>query len=166
MTRSIIVAKADNNAIGVKGDLPWHISEDLKFFKRTTLGCPVIMGRTTFNSLGRPLPGRLNIVLTRSSESTFPDGVRSAASLEEAYKIAESSNTTDQYFVIGGASVYKEALPSADKLYITEVHTSLDYADAFFPEIIRDQWKEISRSETYTDAETGYTFEFVEYTRK
>lgn len=158
MIKSIIVAKADNNAIGINGDLPWHISEDLKFFKQTTIGSPIIMGRTTFDSLGHALPGRLNIVLSRG-ELSLPQGVIQAKSLEEAYKIAEKD-----CFIIGGATVYKEAIADVDILYVTEVHTIIEDADAFFPEIDLNIWKEVSRSETFTDHK--YSFEFVKYLKR
>lgn len=161
MKKCLIVAVADNLAIGVKGALPWHLSEDLKYFKRTTASFPVIMGRTTYFSIGRPLPGRLNIVLNLGGDP-IPE-VLTVNSFEEAYAAAEPAG---KCFIIGGASVYRAALPEMDELYITRVHTVVEGADAFFPEIDPLVWKEQSRSETLTDPETGYSFEFVVYCRR
>ena len=162
MQKNIIVAIADNNAIGKDNALLWHISEDLKFFRRQTLGCPVIMGRKTFESIGRPLGGRVNIVISRGF-STGED-VAVAGSLEEAFAVAESTNL-EKCFVMGGGQIYAQALPHADRLVVTHVHTVIEEADTFFPPIDPDVWKAESRSEMKIDEETGYTFEFVEYIR-
>ena len=162
MQKNIIVAIADNNAIGKDNALLWHISEDLKFFRRQTLGCPVIMGRKTFESIGRPLGGRVNIVISRGF-STGED-VAVAGSLEEAFAVAESTNL-EKCFVMGGGQIYAQALPHADRLVVTHVHTVIEDADTFFPPIDPDVWKAESRSEMKIDEETGYTFEFVEYVR-
>lgn len=162
MDKCIIVALADNRAIGVRGDLPWHLSEDLKYFKRTTSGSPVIMGRRTYDSIGRPLPGRKNIVLT-SRGADLPETVCAVPTVVQAFAAAEPA---DRCFVIGGASVYRELLPSADRLYLTFVHTVIVDADAFFPEIDFSLWEEESRSEMFRDAESGIEFEFVVYSRK
>ena len=165
MEKCIIVAVADNYGIGVKGDLPWHLSEDLQYFKKTTRGYPVIMGRTTYYSLPfRPLKGRKNIVLNLGWDP-IPDEVTCVYSFEEAYKEAEATGA-DKCFVMGGASVYRAALPDMDKLYITHVHTVGEGADAFFPEIDPAVWERESTSETHTDPETGYSFEFVVYRRR
>ncbi len=186
MEKVIIVAIADNNAIGRDNALLWHISEDLKFFKRTTSGCPVIMGRRTFESIGRPLPKRINIVVSRGFEA--PDGVVVVASLEEAYGVAaealadgpsmdsaEAGPTggfsveelaESRCFVIGGGQIYAQALETADRLIITHVHTVIEDADTFFPVISPEVWTVASRSEAMTDPETGYEFEFVEYIHK
>ena len=162
MQKNIIVAIADNNAIGKDNALLWHISEDLKFFRRQTLGCPVIMGRKTFESIGRPLGGRVNIVISRGF-STGED-VAVAGSLEEAFAVAESTNL-EKCFVMGGGQIYAQALPHADRLVVTHVHTAIEEADTFFPPIDPEVWKAESRSEMKIDEETGYTFEFVEYIR-
>lgn len=164
MEKCIIVAVADNNAIGKNNDLLWHISEDLKFFKRTTLGCPVIMGRRTFESIGRPLPKRLNIVVSRKGYDA-PEGVMVVPSLEEAYALAESSESPQRVFVIGGGQIYAQAMSHADRLIITHVHTIIEDADTFFPVIDNSVWKAESRSEMQTDPETGWDFEFVEYVK-
>ena len=163
MEKCLIVAIADNNGIGVKGDLPWHISEDLKYFKSVTHGYPVIMGRTTYFSLPfRPLKGRKNIVLNLGGEP-IPE-VTCVYSFDEAFAEAEATGQ-DKCFVMGGASVYRAAMPLMDKLYITHVHTVVEDADVFFPEIDPAIWRCTSASETHTDPETGLTFEFRVYVR-
>ena len=163
MEKSIIVAISDNNAIGRDNQLLWHISEDLKFFKRTTLGCPVIMGRKTFESIGRALPKRVNIVVSRGFNTG--EEVAVAASLEDAFKVAEETNL-ERCFVIGGGQIYAQALPLVDSLIVTHVHTAIEDADTFFPEIDPAIWKVVQRSELLHDEESGYDFEFVEYIRK
>ena len=183
MEKCLIVAIADNGAIGKNNELLWHISEDLKFFRRTTLGCPVIMGRKTFESIGRPLPKRQNIVVSRRGFEA-PEGVSVVGSLEDAYKVVEqglSENQatatpdpatiiTDQIviprmFIMGGGQIYAQALPDMDRLIITHVHTVIEDADTFFPAIDPAVWHVEERSELMTDPETGYTFEFVTYCR-
>ena len=161
MEKCLIVAVADNWGIGKKGDLPWHISEDLKYFKEKTRGCPVIMGRTTYFSLPfRPLKGRKNIVLNLGGDP-IPE-VECVNSFDEAYAAAEPA---ERCFIMGGASVYRAAVPDMDRLFITHVHTVID-ADVFFPEIDMDVWEVESRSEMHTDPETGFNFEFVVYRKK
>ena len=160
MKKCIIVAVADNWGIGVKNALPWHISEDLQYFKAVTRGYPVIMGRSTYFSIGRPLPGRKNIVLNLGGDP-IPE-VTCVYSFDEAYAEAAATGK-DKCFIIGGASVYRAALPDMDRLYITHVHTEVKDADVFFPEIDPEVWERISTSETHTDPETGFEFEFVVY---
>ncbi len=169
MEKCLIVAIADNHAIGRNNELLWHISEDLKFFRRTTSGCPVIMGRKTYESIGRPLPKRTNIVVSRGFDA--PDGVMAVSSLEEAYSVAAASAASpdsctygaERCFIMGGGQIYAQALPSMDRLIITHVHTVIEDADTFFPTIDPSVWTVASRSEMMTDPETGYEFEFVEY---
>ena len=183
MEKCIIVAIADNNAIGRDNALLWHISEDLKFFKRTTSGCPVIMGRKTFESIGRPLPKRTNIVISRGFDA--PDGVIVVGSLEDAYATAASAiqsvvspissipdvmSSEDEIspsrcFIMGGGQIYAQAMHDADILIITHVHTVIEDADTFFPPIDPSVWKVEERSEMHHDDETGYDFEFVTYSR-
>ncbi len=149
-------------AIGKNNDLLWHISEDLKFFKRTTSGHPVVMGYNTYLSIGaRPLPKRRNIVVSSSRPEGERDGVEFFKSLESA--LAAASEGVDEVFVMGGGMLYRSALPMADKLYITEVDTVIEDADTFFPAIDPAIWHESARSERFTDPETGYGFSFVEY---
>ena len=162
MEKCLIAAIGADNEIGIGGRLPWHLSEDLKYFKRVTDGHPVIMGRTTYFSLPfRPLKGRKNIVLTRRGEPV-PDVV-CAASLEEAY---DAACPCERCFIIGGASVYKAAIDDMDRLYITHVDAKIPEADAFFPEINADIWRLESRSETLRDEKTGYGFEFAVYVKR
>ena len=160
MKKCIIVAVADNWGIGVNNDLPWHISEDLQYFKAVTKGYPVIMGRSTYFSIGRPLPGRKNIVLNLGGDP-IPE-VTCVYSFDEAYAAAAETGK-DKCFIIGGASVYRAALNDMDRLYITHVHTEVKNADVFFPEIDPEIWERISTSNTHTDPETGFEFEFVVY---
>lgn len=167
MEKCVIVAIADNNAIGRNNELLWHISEDLKFFRRTTSGCPVIMGRKTFDSIGRPLPKRTNIVVSRGFEA--PEGVTVVSSLSEAYSVALSAECevdSQRCFVIGGGQIYAQAINDADRLVVTHVHTVIEDADTFFPEIDPDLWVVTDRSEMQTDPETGYNFEFVTYEKR
>lgn len=167
MEKCIIVAIADNNAIGKDNALLWHISEDLKFFKRKTSGCPVIMGRKTFESIGRPLPKRTNIVVSRGFAAS--EGVVVVPSLEEAYSIASAvisdSIGNPRCFVIGGGQIYAQALQEVDRLIVTHVHTVIEGADTFFPQIDPQVWTVADRSEMFHDEESGYDFEFVEYKR-
>ena len=170
MIKSIIAAVADNGAIGRDNELLWHLSEDLRYFRRVTLGSAVVMGRNTFLSLGKPLPGRFNIVVTRDPDARF-DGAAAAASPEDACSAAQAAAAAgecraDECFIIGGGALYRSCMDTADRLYITEVHVSPKDADTFFPEINPASWKETSRSEKYTDPGTGCTFEFVVYERK
>lgn len=177
MEKCIIVAIADNNAIGKDNALLWHISEDLKFFKRTTVGCPVIMGRKTFESIGRPLPKRVNVVVSRGFDA--PDGVIVVSSLDEAYDAASHCHSElvsschsepveespSRCFVIGGGQIYAQAIADADKLIVTHVHTVIEEADTFFPTIDPSVWKVEERSEIMHDEESGFDFEFVIYKR-
>ena len=182
---SIIAAVADNGAIGKGNALLWHIKEDMKYFRKVTMGCPVIMGRRTFESLGRPLPGRLNIVVSRSLQENAgrlsAAGVCVASSLEEAVSLAgkglpddmaaRTDGTADPHhkgeiFIIGGGEIYRQAVPLADMMYITEVHTEVDDADTFFPRIDAGEWEEVSRSEMQIDHTCGLGYEFVTYSRK
>ena len=163
MQKNIIVAISDNNAIGRNNELLWHISADMKFFRRQTLGWPVIMGRKTFVSIGRALPGRANIVISRGF--TTGEDVEVVGSLQDAFAIAESTNL-EKCFVMGGGQIYSQALAQADRLVVTHVHTVIEDADTFFPPIDPAQWQVSSRSELFTDDQTGWNFEFVEYLRK
>lgn len=162
MEKCLIAAIGENNEIGVRGQLPWHLSEDLQYFKRTTHGYPVIMGCTTYFSLPKhPLPGRRNIVLNLGGDP-IPEAV-CVYSFEEAYAAAGPS---EKCFVIGGASVYKAALNDMDTLYITRVHAVVPEADVFFPRIEDSVWQRVSVSETVHDEETGFDFEFEVYRKR
>jgi dihydrofolate reductase len=160
---SIIVAVAENNAIGKDNKLLWHLSEDLKRFKRLTSGNPVIMGKNTYFSLPvRPLPKRKNIVITDVPGEQIDDCTM-AYSIEDAI---EKMDNEKENFIIGGASIYRQFMPYADRLYITWVHKSFD-ADTFFPEVDEKEWKEISREDiTETDEKNPYPHSFVIYERR
>ncbi len=163
MSLSIIVAVAKNGAIGKGNDLPWRLPADLQYFKKVTLGKPVIMGRKTFDSIGKPLPGRLNIVVSRQA-SWLAEGVESVTSFEEALKIASNQDNVDEIMLIGGAQLYKAGMPFVDKLYVTEVDIEVD-GDAFFPGISPEDWREISRESHAADEKNGLNYHFVEYLR-
>ena len=158
---NIIVAISDNYAIGRGGDMPWHISEDLKYFKRITSGHTVIMGRRTWESIGcRPLPNRRNIVVSRTMAAA--EGAQVAASLPAALEMPDAGG---ELFVMGGGQLYKEAMPLADRLYVTLVHTRVPDADTFFPFINPLKWELSEISETFTDPATGLRYEFAVYGR-
>ncbi len=161
MTLSIIVAIAKNRAIGKENQLLWHISEDLKRFKRITMGCPVIMGRKTFESLGRPLPGRKNIIITRNTSLCYED-CECYGSIEEAIA---SCNDDKEVFIIGGGEIYKQTISIADKLYLTVVHHNYD-ADTFFPEIDPMQWEETNFESFERGEKFEYPYSFIDYTRR
>ena len=127
---SLVVARSENHAIGVGNQLPWHIPEDLKRFKKVTNGHPILMGRKTFDSIGKALPNRTNIVITRN-ESFSTEGVLRAASLEQALQIAKNSPGNDEIFVIGGSEIFRLAMPLADRIYLTEVRRQVN-GDVFF----------------------------------
>ncbi len=160
MKISLIVAMAENRVIGRGGDLPWHLSADLKRFKKLTLGHVVIMGRKTFESIGRPLPRRRSLVLSRDPACRLP-GAEIAASLEQALALAAGE---DQVFVIGGAAVFAEALPLADRLYLTLVHAEVD-GDVFFPEVDLESWRLVSEQRHKADSKHAYPFSFLTYER-
>ncbi len=160
MLKCLIAAVADNYGIGVKGDLPWHLSEDLQYFKAQTKGFPVIMGRTTYFSIGRPLPGRTNIVLNAGGEPI--EGVVCVDSFAQAYEKAAETGA-EKCFIIGGASVYKAAIDDMDLLYITHVHTEVQDADAFFPVIDSEHWHIKEKTDTHSDPASGLTYEFTVY---
>ena len=147
MRLALIAAVADNGTIGRDGGLPWRLSNDLRYFRSITMGKPVIMGRRTYESIGKPLPGRANIVVSRNG-SFAPDGVTVAADLDAAIAAAEALAAeagADEILVIGGAALYDAALPRADRLYLTEVHAGID-GDVHFPPFDRSAWREVSRT--------------------
>jgi len=145
MKVSLIVAVSRNGVIGIDNQLPWHLPEDLKYFKSVTMGKPIIMGRKTFDSIGRPLPGRTNIVITRDS-SWQAEGVEVAQTLVQAMtlgKLACARADADEAMVIGGEQIYRMTLPAADRLYLTEVQAEVE-GDAFFPEFDTSDWRQVS----------------------
>ena len=157
---AIIAAVARNGVIGYGNRMPWHLPEDLKRFRRLTLGHAVIMGRRTFESIGKPLSGRSNIVVTRSPDWTRP-GCHAAHSLEAALAAV---NEREDTFVIGGAEIYALALPIARRLYMTEIERDFE-GDAFFPEFDRSRWREVSRERHACGGSEGFDYAFVEYER-
>lgn len=158
---SIIVARDRNGVIGVNNRLPWHISEDLKRFKALTMGHAIIMGRRTFESIGRALPGRLNIVVSRRGEVTLPEGVVRVSSFAQALEAARAAS---QAFVIGGRELFEHALPLAQRLYVTEVDGEFQ-GDTFFPPVDSTQWREVAR-EHRAQAGEGYRgYDFVCFER-
>lgn len=156
---SVIAAVADNNAIGLDNGLPWHLPEDLKHFRSLTMGHHIIMGRKTYESLGRLLPGRTTVIVTRQTDYCVT-GALVAGSLEEAVSLCGND---DEMFVIGGAELYKLALPMADRLYLTEVSGEFP-ADTFFPEYDKAAWHEVARERLVS--ESGLAFSFVVYERQ
>ena len=168
MEKSLIVAVADNYAIGRKNALLWNLPGDMKYFRKQTTGNAVIMGWMTFQSIGRPLPRRHNIVISLFPWPDAPDGVTVVDSLDAAFAAAEemACNDEEKAFVIGGAYTYAEAMDVVDTMHITHVHDAPEDADAFFPVIDPEVWEEESRSELQTDPETGITYEFVVYRRR
>ena len=155
---SLIVAVADNDVIGVRNGLPWRLPEDLKRFKALTMGKPIIMGRKTFESIGKPLPGRRNIVISRQTGLQLP-GVGVASSLQDALQQAAQSQTTE-VFVIGGAEIYAQALSMAQRVYLTQVHATL-VGDAHFPKLAPQQWREVAREDYAADERHAHAYSFV-----
>jgi dihydrofolate reductase len=164
MRVALIAALDRNGAIGRDNDLPWRLPDDLKRFKALTLGKPVLMGRKTAESLGRALPGRLNLVLTRSGQAPFAD-MQPLASIEEALRLATEAGASE-LSIIGGAEIYALTLPLADRMYLTHVDTAVEEADAFFPAFDAAQWKAVARQQHPTDAKHAFAFEFVDYVRQ
>ena len=156
MLISLIAAVAENGVIGEDNKLPWHLPTDLQFFKKTTLGHPLIMGRKNFESIGRALPGRTNIALTRNPNFANSD-IKIARSLKEAFEIAQKTGT-DECFVIGGAEVYREALPFCQKLYVTRVHGIIE-GDTYMPEFERDFCR-VSCISNSKDEQNAYDYDF------
>jgi dihydrofolate reductase len=160
MKIAIIVATDNNRLIGKDNDLPWKLSADLKYFKQVTMGKPLIMGRKTHESIGRPLPGRKNIIITR--DQTFnADGCVVVNSIEAA--LAECSDA-EEVMVMGGASLYEQFLPKADKLYLTKVDAELT-GDTWFPEWQLTQWTELQREDHQADEKNEFDYSFIVYER-
>lgn len=167
---SIIVAAAEGNAIGKNNELLLHISEDLKYFKSVTTGHPVIMGRKTYESIGRPLPGRRNIVITRGNEvkgeikNPATTTLEVVNSINAAIELAKDGK--DEFFVIGGGEIYNQTFKMADKLYLTKIETRIEGADTFFPDISSLEWELESSSELKKDEENSVNFSFQVYKKR
>ncbi len=156
---NIVVAKASNNVIGAKNDLIWHLPNDLKHFKSITSGHPIKKKKKTYESLGRPLPNRTNIVVTRD-QNWNAEGIEIVSSLSKAIEVAKT--IADDIYVIGGGNIYKQAMEFTDILYITEVHHEFD-GDTYFPEIDNDEWEEVEREDFKKDEKHPYAYSFVTY---
>ena len=159
MKMSLIVAVSRNGVIGVDNQLPWHLPDDLQYFKSVTMGKPLVMGRKTFDSIGRPLPGRTNIVLTRDASWSAP-GVEVATTLDDALSLARKACTdsgVDEVMVIGGEQIYRMTMVVADRLYVTEVDAEIA-GDAFFPAIDNQQWQRIHVKLPEVTGSYGYQF--------
>lgn len=167
MKLSIIVAAAENNVIGTDNKLPWHLPEDLKYFKAVTMGKPILMGRKTYESIGRPLPGRTNIVITRQSDWSA-EGVQVVHTLAEARALAEEValiDGVDEMVVIGGAEIYAQALPACDQLYLTRVHADVE-GDATFPAIDAQEWKIVTQQEHAATGCNPFDYTFIVFARQ
>jgi len=160
MNINIVVAIAANNAIGKNNELLWHLPKDLKHFKKLTTGHTVIMGRKTFDSVGKPLPNRRNIVVTRQNIQI--KGCEVVNSLEAALELTNHELEVD---IVGGAEIYKQAMPLTNFIYLTIVHQDFE-ADTFFPEIDYTQWQEMSREDHQTDEKHAFPFSFITLKRR
>lgn len=161
---ALIWAMAENRVIGIENKMPWYLPKDLQFFKEQTMAKPVIMGRKTYDSIGRPLPGRKNIIVSRNTDLKIPN-CDVVHSLEAALEMADAHcelTSTEEIIVMGGAEIYKQALPYANKLYITKVHAEVE-GDAFFPEYDESQWQEVSREECKKEGTGEYDYGFYIY---
>lgn len=161
MIKTIVVAASENNVIGIDNNLPWHLPDDLKFFKKTTLGKPVLMGRKTFESLGRPLPKRLNIVLSRSKQE-LPEGVLQFADYNEAILYLEEKNI-EEVCIIGGGVVFANTIDIVDQIFMTRVHTQLDNGEVFFPTINPEVWTKVWEEFHDKDEAHPISFTFQQY---
>lgn len=163
MTISFLLAASENNVIGKDNKLPWHLPNDLKFFKNTTWGMPVIMGRKTFESFGKPLSGRRNIVITRNKDWKA-EGVEVAGSIDEAVELAKQSDVKE-VFIIGGGEIFKTYFPKADRIYLTRIHHSFD-GDAFFPAIDEKEWQLVKEVNCPADEKNAYAHSFQTWEKK
>ena len=161
MLVSIIAAMDRNRLIGRNNQLPWHLPADLAHFKQVTMGKPIIMGRKTYDSIGRPLPGRTNIVLTRSADFRA-EGVLTAHTLEQALDYVSEE---DEVMIIGGSTIYELALPRADRLYLTYVEITCE-GDAWFPEFDIERWRVVASEQHRADEKNSSDYRFVNYERK
>ncbi|HKJ69790.1 MAG TPA: dihydrofolate reductase [bacterium] len=160
MIISLIAAVSDNGVIGNKQGLPWHLPPDMRHFKEMTMGKPVVMGRRTFETLKQPLSGRMNIVVTRREDYTR-DGCTVVHSPEDAFRAADDAK---EVMVAGGATIYRAALPVADRMYLTLIHATFD-GDTFFPDYNPAEWEVTERTDFY-DSDQPYDYSFVTYERK
>ncbi len=162
MKISLVVAASENNAIGKDNQLLWHLPNDLKFFKNTTWGMPVIMGRKTFESVSKVLPGRFNVVITTQTDWNF-EGVIVASSLQDALDKAASTNCKEA-FIIGGGEIYKQSMEMANTIFLTRVHTTID-GDTFFPEIDETKWELVSNEDFEMDEKHAFNYSFQKWVK-
>lgn len=159
---TFIVAAAENNAIGKGNQMPWHLPNDFKYFKAKTMDHSIIMGRKTFESIGKPLPGRRNIIISRQPTLNIED-VDVANSLQDVINYCRDER---EIFIIGGAEIFNQAMPMADEILLTRVHTNIEGADAFFPELPESDWELISQEKHNKDEKHQYDYTFEVYKRK
>lgn len=168
MTRiALMVAASENGVIGRDNQLPWHLPKDLQHFKKTTLGKPVVMGRKTFDSIGRPLPGRPNVVVTRQQDYQA-DGVSVASSLEHGLEIAAQKaieSDSSEVMLIGGAELYRQGLPLVERVYLTKVHADIE-GDAFFPTLPDSDWRCIEEEKHEACERNPFSYSFCIYERR
>lgn len=164
MLLSIIVAVSDNQVIGAGNQLPWHLPADLQYFKSLTTGHPIIMGRKTYESIGRPLPRRVNVVVTRDTGFSA-EGVYIVHSLEEAIEYCQQLDEPEA-FIIGGDSIYRQAIDLASKIYLTRVHTNIASGDAFFPALSDQEWHKISSTAMPADEKNQFSCTFEVYEKR
>jgi len=160
---SLIVAAAENDVIGDDETLLWHIPEDFRYFKATTMGKPIVMGRKTFDSIGKPLPKRRNIVVTRQDDWAF-EGVETAKSVEDAIKMAENGGA-EEVMIIGGGQIYAQALPIATCVYLTRIHNVYN-GRTLFPSLDTSVWQEVARQKGSECETVGIDYDFIVYERK
>jgi len=158
MRTSMIMAMDLNQLIGKDGGMPWHIPSDLKYFKRITMGKPVVMGRRTFESLGKPLPGRANIVVTTNSDWSY-EGVQVASTLEQAFELA-AKNNEEEIMIIGGASICQQAMPHTDRLYLTRIDHEFEGGDTWLKSYRAEEWRQISSESHDETSEGGYRYTY------
>jgi dihydrofolate reductase len=163
MILSLLVAASENNVIGKDNQLPWHLPNDLKYFKNLTWGMPILMGRKTFESIGKPLPGRKSIVITRNTEWKY-EGVDVVHSIEDAIQKAESFGVKE-IFVIGGAEIFKTSLSKANRIYLTRIHRDFD-GDVYFPEVSGDDWSLTSSRFCEADEKNAFNHTYQVWKRK
>jgi len=165
MIVSLVVAASDNNAIGRQNKLLWHLPNDLKFLKNITWGMPVVMGRKTFESVdSKPLKGRINIIVTRQKNFDAP-GIVVVNNIKDAIFFAKE-NDYNELMILGGAQIYEDAFPKADRIYITRVHAFFEDADAFFPDIDEKKWQRIKNQDFEADDKHAYPYSFEVWERK
>ena len=161
---SCLLAMDRNQGIGYNNDLPWHLPEDLKYFRRVTMGHTIVMGRKTFDSIGKALPGRRNIIMTRDANFDHPEGTEVIHSVD-ALLLLNKQSPNEEFFVIGGADIFRQVLPVTDRLYITFIDAQYK-ADTFFPEINWDEWNLISSKSGEQQQEAGVEYQFRVFEKK